>query len=92
MAGRRAERRPILVGFAAETEDLAEAGPAKLAAKGCDLLVANRVDLPGSGFGGETNQATIFDADGGREEIAQTSKDELALRICARVAALLDTP
>ncbi len=89
VAAREGGGRPILVGFAAETEDLAQAGPAKLAAKGCDLLVANRVDLPGAGFGGDTNQATLFDADGGREEIAQTSKDQLAERVCDRVAALL---
>lgn len=86
--GRRGDR-PLLVGFAAEAGDLDKAGPAKLRAKGCDLLVANRIDLPDGGFGDDRNQAVIFDRGGGREEVALTSKDALADRICERVALLL---
>jgi len=81
--------RPLLVGFAAETEDLDAAGPRKIAAKGCDLLVANRIDEPGAGFGGDTNRAVIFDQDGGREEVPLSTKDNLADRLCERVATML---
>ena len=86
----RSGSRPILVGFAAEATDLDQAGPAKLADKGCDLLVANRIDGEDAGFGTDTNRAVIFDRSGGREEVALTTKDALADRLCERVAALLD--
>ena len=87
--------RPLLVGFAAETADLDEAGPAKLAAKGCHLLVANRIDEPGAGFGTETNRAVIYDRGGGREPVPEAglppvAKDGLADRIWDRVIELLD--
>jgi len=78
-----------LVGFAAETGDLDRA-PAKLAAKGIDLLVANDVSEPGSGFGTETNRVTLFDRSGSRQELPLLSKREVADRILDRVAAALD--
>ncbi len=52
-------RRPLIVGFAAETGSL-ERAPEKAARKGVDLLVANDVAEPGSGFGTETNRVTII--------------------------------
>ena len=52
-------RRPLIVGFAAETGSL-ERAPEKAARKGVDLLVANDVSEPGSGFGTETNRVTII--------------------------------
>jgi phosphopantothenoylcysteine decarboxylase/phosphopantothenate--cysteine ligase len=91
-AGARArdlDPRPVLVGFAAETGSL-ERAPAKLARKGADLLVANDVSDPGSGFGTETNRVTIFDADGGRDELPLLSKREVADRLLDRVARALD--
>ena len=51
--------RPLLVGFAAETGSL-ERAPEKAARKGVDLLVANDVAEPGSGFGTDTNRVTII--------------------------------
>ena len=78
-----------LVGFAAETGDLDRA-PAKLAAKGIDLLVANDVSEPGSGFGTDTNRVTLLDRSGGREELPLLSKREVADRILDRVAGALD--
>ncbi len=93
--GARGADRPLLVGFAAETSDLDEAGPAKLAAKGCHLVVANRVDEPGSGFATDTNRAVIYDREGGREPVPApgeppVDKDVLADRIWDRVIELLD--
>ncbi len=87
---RRTGARPLLVGFAAEASDLDEVGPAKLADKGCDLLVANRIDGSDAGFATDTNRAVIFDRTGGRQDVALTTKDALADRLCERVAALLD--
>jgi phosphopantothenoylcysteine decarboxylase/phosphopantothenate--cysteine ligase len=52
-------RRPLIVGFAAETGSLVRA-PEKAARKGVDLLVANDVAEPGSGFGTETNRVTLI--------------------------------
>jgi phosphopantothenoylcysteine decarboxylase/phosphopantothenate--cysteine ligase len=81
--------RPVLVGFAAETGDLDRAA-AKLRAKRVDLLVANDVTEPGSGFGTSTNRVTIFAADGGAEPLPLLPKRVVADRILDRVAALLD--
>jgi phosphopantothenoylcysteine decarboxylase/phosphopantothenate--cysteine ligase len=78
-----------LVGFAAETGDL-ERAPGKLAAKGIDLLVANDVSEPGSGFGTDTNRVTLFDRSGSKDELPMLSKREVADRILDRVAAALD--
>jgi phosphopantothenoylcysteine decarboxylase/phosphopantothenate--cysteine ligase len=81
--------RPVLVGFAAETGSLERAAE-KLRRKGVDLLVANDVSEPGSGFGTDTNRVTILAADGGTQELPLLSKREVADRILDRVAAALD--
>lgn len=88
-ASRGAAPPPVLVGFAAETGSLDRA-PAKLEAKGIDLLVGNDVAEAGSGFGTDTNRVTIFDRDGGREALPLLSKREVADRILDRVARVLD--
>jgi phosphopantothenoylcysteine decarboxylase/phosphopantothenate--cysteine ligase len=67
----------ILVGFAAETNDLKENALRKLNAKGLDLIVANDLAEPGSGFGTDTNRVTIFDVYGNSKEI-QGKKSEVA--------------
>ncbi|HEX5824829.1 MAG TPA: phosphopantothenoylcysteine decarboxylase, partial [Candidatus Limnocylindrales bacterium] len=82
-------RRPVLVGFAAETGSLDRA-PEKLRRKGVDLLVANDVSEPGSGFGTETNRVTILASNGERDELPLLSKREVAERLLDRVAAALD--
>ena len=78
--------RPVLVGFAAETGSLDRA-PEKLRRKGVDLLVANDVAEPGSGFGTDTNRVTILAADGARDDLPLLSKREVADRLLDRVAA-----
>ncbi|MDH5225171.1 MAG: bifunctional phosphopantothenoylcysteine decarboxylase/phosphopantothenate--cysteine ligase CoaBC [Actinomycetota bacterium] len=85
-------RRPgtVLVGFAAETSDVEAAGRAKLASKGADLLIANEVGRPGTGFGGETNHAAILDADGPNTTLREWTKTELAGAIVDRIVARLD--
>ena len=85
--------RPVLVGFAAETGSL-ERAEGKLVRKGVDLLVANDVTEPGSGFGTETNRVVVLDREGGRDawpllakrEVADRLLDLLARRLAARDA------
>jgi phosphopantothenoylcysteine decarboxylase/phosphopantothenate--cysteine ligase len=79
----------ILVGIAAETDDVEAAGQDKLARKGCDLLVANRVGLPGSGFGSDATAAAILTATGEAEPMRSWTKAELAAAVWDRVAGLL---
>jgi phosphopantothenoylcysteine decarboxylase / phosphopantothenate---cysteine ligase len=79
-------RRPrLVVGFAAETEDLIARAQEKRAAKGCDWIVANDV-APGTGtFGGDTNTVHVVDANG-VEDWPAMPKREVAERLAARVA------
>ena len=78
----------VVVGFAAETENLLANGQAKLAAKGCDLLVVNRVG-DGLAFGTADNEAEILAADGQRTSVPRGPKDDLADVIWDSVAARL---
>jgi phosphopantothenoylcysteine decarboxylase/phosphopantothenate--cysteine ligase len=78
----------IVVGFAAETGELAQRARHKLAAKHLDLIVANDVTQEGSGFAGETNRVIILDPDGGAEELPLLSKRLVARRILDRVVGL----
>ena len=79
----------ILVGFAAETDDLVANARRKLERKALDLVVANDVGQPGAGFDVETNLVKILDAEGKVEDLPLLSKREVADRILDRVAALL---
>jgi len=81
--------RPVIVGFAAETGSL-ERAPDKLRRKGADLLVANDVAEPGSGFGTDTNRVVILSADGSRDDLPLLTKREVAERLLDRVVDLLD--
>ncbi|MEU3307604.1 bifunctional phosphopantothenoylcysteine decarboxylase/phosphopantothenate--cysteine ligase CoaBC [Nocardiopsis sp. NPDC055551] len=69
-----------IVGFAAETDDVIANGRAKLARKGCDLLVVNQVG-GGRAFGTEDNQATVLGADGTVVDIPTGPKEDLADRV-----------
>jgi phosphopantothenoylcysteine decarboxylase/phosphopantothenate--cysteine ligase len=80
--------RQVLVGFAAETDTAAEAAQAKLARKGCDLLVVNPVGN-GLGFGTIDNEAVVYGADGSVTQIPRGPKDDLADVVWDLVAARL---
>jgi phosphopantothenoylcysteine decarboxylase / phosphopantothenate---cysteine ligase len=80
--------RPILVGFAAETGSFDRVA-AKLQAKGVDLLVANDLAEPGSGFGTDTNRVTVYAADSAPEEFPLLSKREVAELLLDRVVVRL---
>lgn len=82
--------RQVLVGFAAETDDVVPNATGKLRRKNLDLIVANDVSRHDSGFDVDTNRAVILDADGGADEVPLMAKDDLAARILDRVATALD--
>jgi phosphopantothenoylcysteine decarboxylase/phosphopantothenate--cysteine ligase len=91
LAARRATRGPaaqVVVGFAAETDPNLDAARAKLARKGCDLLVVNPVGN-GRGFGNADNEAVVLGADGTVTPIPLRSKDGLASVVWNLVAARL---
>jgi len=79
----------IKVGFAAESEDMVANARRKLMEKGLDLIVANDITDPDSGFGADTNKVTIIDKEGKAEELPLLTKWEVADRILDRVAGLL---
>jgi phosphopantothenoylcysteine decarboxylase/phosphopantothenate--cysteine ligase len=76
----------VRVGFAAETENLAANAVEKLARKRLDFIVANDVTRAGSGFGTDTNEVTLFHADGRVEELPILTKYEVARVILDRIA------
>lgn len=71
----------LLIGFAAETEELTVNAAKKLSEKNLDMIVANNVAQAGSGFDGDTNIATILDRSGATRALPLMSKDDLADRI-----------
>jgi phosphopantothenoylcysteine decarboxylase/phosphopantothenate--cysteine ligase len=79
----------VRVGFAAESQDVAENAREKLRRKGLDLIVANDVTAPGSGFATDTNQVTLIDASGTAEALPLLPKYDVAQRVLDRVVALL---
>jgi phosphopantothenoylcysteine decarboxylase/phosphopantothenate--cysteine ligase len=83
----QAKEARVLVGFAAETENVVENARRKLREKNLDLIVANDVGGEGIGFASEDNVAVLIDA-GGETELPRMSKRELAERIWDRVEAL----
>nr|WP_202538863.1 bifunctional phosphopantothenoylcysteine decarboxylase/phosphopantothenate--cysteine ligase CoaBC [Streptomyces sp. SID8379] len=78
----------VVVGFAAETDDVLANGRAKLARKGCDLLVVNEVGERKT-FGAEENEAVILGADGGETPVPHGPKEALADRIWDEVVPRL---
>lgn len=84
----RHPRRPrLVVGFAAETNDVIEHAKAKLAKKGCDLIVAN--DVSGDVMGGDRNLVHLVSASG-VETLPEAPKDEVARQLAQHVAGLLN--
>jgi phosphopantothenoylcysteine decarboxylase/phosphopantothenate--cysteine ligase len=88
LPSRAAARRPILIGFAAETHDLHAHAREKLDRKGIDLIVANDVSQPGVGFDGGTNAVSIIGRDG-TESVPLQTKSAVAARILDRVERLI---
>ena len=83
--GQRKQQGQFLVGFAAETANVAENAVGKLAAKNLDMIVANDVSAPGAGFNLDTNKVSIIYRDGRNEELPLLTKDAVAEAILDRV-------
>ncbi|OGO66495.1 MAG: phosphopantothenoylcysteine decarboxylase [Chloroflexi bacterium RBG_19FT_COMBO_50_10] len=79
----------VVVGFAAETQDVLTNASAKLASKHLDLIVANDVSNPVSGFGVDTNKVTLLFQDGRAQPLPLLTKSEVAERVIAEVVNLL---
>lgn len=90
LAGLGADRTDdqVLVGFAAETQDLAANAMSKLQRKNVDMIVANDVSAPGVGFAHDTNAVTIYSSDGSSTDVALTSKRAVAAAVFDRVVAI----
>jgi len=86
---RSGTKQQILVGFAAETENLIENATKKLKEKNLDFIVANNLTQSGSGFGSDTNQVKIIDSSGNCTELPCLLKEEVAERVWDRIENLL---
>jgi phosphopantothenoylcysteine decarboxylase/phosphopantothenate--cysteine ligase len=84
--GRRKGSR-MLVAFAAETDDVEEHAYTKLASKGADLVVANRVGQTGTGFDSDTNDAMLVTEEG-TETLPRLEKSELAVLVWDRIGQI----
>ncbi len=86
---KKSSRPRVVVGFAAESENLVENARAKVRAKGIDLIVANDIMAPDAGFAVETNRVTLIDSTGTVQELPLMTKAEVAETVLDRVAAML---
>jgi len=84
------DRPTVVVGFAAETQNLVDYASRKLSAKRLDLIVANDISAPGAGFEVETNRVTLLSAQGGKETLPLMPKTEVAAAIIERLVCLLE--
>ncbi|MFH7599833.1 bifunctional phosphopantothenoylcysteine decarboxylase/phosphopantothenate--cysteine ligase CoaBC [Streptomyces racemochromogenes] len=91
ISAERAREGQVVVGFAAETDDVLDNGRAKLRRKGCDLLVVNEVGV-GKTFGSEENEAVILASDGSEVQVPHGPKEVLADVIWDQVAPRLTHP
>jgi phosphopantothenoylcysteine decarboxylase/phosphopantothenate--cysteine ligase len=94
VAERKAQtgRPAVVVGFAAESQDLIANARAKVHAKRLDYIVANDISARDAGFAVDTNRVAIVDAGGGVERLPLLSKREVAQAVLERVARLLPEP
>lgn len=83
------KKHQLLIGFAAETQDLIANAREKLAKKNLDMIVANDVTLSGAGFNADTNIVKILYRNGDAEELPLMSKDALADTIWNKIISLL---
>ncbi len=85
----RKKKNQVLVGFAAETENLEINAEKKLAEKKLDIIAANLVNSPSSGFGTDTNRVTLFYKDKTKEALPEMGKDDLAHILLDRIVQVL---
>ena len=80
--------KPFLVGFAAESNDLAANATDKLVRKNCDMLCANDITAPGCGFATATNRLLVFQRDGSCTEIPLATKEHVADSLLTLISKL----
>ena len=85
------KKNQVLVGFAAETENVVQNARDKLTRKNLDLIVVNDLAEEGSGFASPTNRVRLIDHSGAVEELPLLKKEELAHRLLDRIAPLINT-
>jgi phosphopantothenoylcysteine decarboxylase / phosphopantothenate---cysteine ligase len=88
---KRKGRAPLLVGFAAETENVLDNARDKLATKRCDLIVANDVSEPNAGFAVDTNHVQLVDRDE-VIDVPSAPKNEVAHRILDKIVSMFEAP
>jgi phosphopantothenoylcysteine decarboxylase/phosphopantothenate--cysteine ligase len=88
IAKRKSQRPKLVIGFAAETENIAANAKAKLVKKGCDWILANDVSPQSGVMGGDRNMITLVQASG-MEAWPPQSKEEVASRLVARISQAL---
>ena len=87
----RWEPKPLVVGFAAETDYIAARAREKLLRKGLDMIVANDVTAPGAGFNVQTNRVTLIDVIGRETDLPLMSKRDVAAAILDRAGELIES-
>ncbi|HZH60654.1 MAG TPA: bifunctional phosphopantothenoylcysteine decarboxylase/phosphopantothenate--cysteine ligase CoaBC [Metabacillus sp.] len=85
----RQKTKQILVGFAAETNNLEQYAKKKVENKNLDLIVANNITTEGAGFGTDTNIVTIYDRKLNKNELPLMSKKEVARKLLEKVHSML---
>lgn len=83
---KRGDRKKIIAGFCAESENLVENAKEKIAKKGCDFLVANDISRKDIGFSSDDNEVTILDKNGGIKKLEKASKSVIATKILEHIA------
>ncbi len=83
-----AQSRRIIIGFAAETNDVVASARKKLMSKNADLIVANDVTEPGAGFDGDTNVVTLFSRDAEEVRLPKMTKFDVAGRVLDELVRL----
>jgi phosphopantothenoylcysteine decarboxylase/phosphopantothenate--cysteine ligase len=84
------KRRYLVVGFAAETNDLEINARQKLLKKNCDLIVANDVSAPGSGMESDENEVVVFFKTGEMKKISRASKRNIARELVKIISKMLE--
>ncbi|HBQ27111.1 MAG TPA: bifunctional phosphopantothenoylcysteine decarboxylase/phosphopantothenate--cysteine ligase CoaBC [Syntrophomonas sp.] len=87
--GKNKKPHQVMIGFAAETENIVENAEKKLETKNLDFIVANDVTMEGAGFAGDTNIVTFISRNGEIESLPKMSKQEVATAILDKVVKLL---
>jgi phosphopantothenoylcysteine decarboxylase/phosphopantothenate--cysteine ligase len=87
--GSPAHRPAVIVGFAAESQNVIENARDKVLRKRLSLIVANDISASDAGFGVDTNRVTVIDAGGGVEELPLLTKTQVAEAVLARVEKML---